>query len=69
MKINEFIKDTDGANSSKRAIAFVFSVIFIIGFCLATFTSIVPPEYLMQDIVYIIGGALGFVGLERFGRK
>ena len=69
MKINECCKDIDGAYSSKRVIAFIAFGLFVLGFGLAVFTSVVPPEYLMQDLVYIVGGALGFVGLERFGRK
>lgn len=69
MKLNECCKDIDGAYSSKRIVALTAFGLFVLGFGLATFTSVIPPEYMMHDLVYIIGGALGFVGLERFGRK
>lgn len=59
----------DGNLSSKRVAAFVALACIAAGFVSDTFFDHHPSEYMMNDLMFIVLGGLGYATAERFAPK
>jgi len=66
--ISQAIQDRDGSTSSKRLITIAAFLLFAVGYLADTFTAHHPSQYLVDDLMIVILGGLGFTAAEWFGK-
>lgn len=66
--LSQAIQDRDGNASSKRLVLIGASLLFAVGYLADLFTSHHPTQYMVDDLMIVILGALGFTAAEWFGK-
>ena len=68
-RIDEFLSDIDGNNSSKRLITFMGFVLIAAGFFLDLFIELDIEEFIFDGLVGIVMVGMGSSAVEHFSRK
>lgn len=67
--IKEIFKDDDGFASMKRFITFIAAMFVFSAYIANTFFHYQITQFILDNLMYIVIGGLGFVGLEKFAPK
>ena len=57
-----------GEFSSKRTVTFLAVIMMVIAFVAVVFFGVNVPQWLFENIVYVVMVGLGMVGAEQFGQ-
>ena len=66
--LKEIFMNVKGEFSSKRTVIFICVVMMIISFIAIVFFGVPVPQWLFENIVYVVIGGLGMVGAEYLGK-
>jgi general stress protein CsbA len=67
--IRNMMADGNGNPSSKRWVAVVATILIVIGYIANLFWDYTIEEFIFNGVMYIVIGALGITGAEKFAPK
>ena len=65
----EMMSDQEGQFSSKRFVTVGAFLLLSVAFLVDVFMEIEIPEYVWDDMMYVVAAGIGFTATERFTRK
>ena len=65
----EMMSDQEGQFSSKRFVTVGAFILLAVAFLADVFIEINLPEYVWDDMMYVVAAGIGFTATERFTRK
>ena len=63
------MSDQEGQFSSKRFVTVGAFILLAVAFLADVFIEIDLPEYVWDDMMYVVAAGIGFTATERFTRK
>lgn len=63
------MSDQEGQFSSKRFVTVGAFILLAVAFLADVFIEINLPEYVWDDMMYVVAAGIGFTATERFTRK
>ena len=67
--LKEMMSDQEGQFSSKRFVTVGAFILLAVAFLADVFIEIDLPEYVWDDMMYVVAAGIGFTATERFTRK
>lgn len=65
----EMMSDQEGQFSSKRFVTVGAFMLLAVAFLVDVFMEIDLPEYVWDDMMYVVAAGIGFTATERFTKK